>query len=382
MANLIEVSSDDLKLLYSLYEIQMGKKVTISFDHFINFLLNQVITDPKYAKLFDEKSKSKLQSINIIIQDTKKHKKYSIEEMLQRITPLANNIDKNTLELLYIYYGSINNYREEWTLTIEEFIEYLNSTILPDKNYSKFISKDIEEKIKDGKTTIADAKDLLVSNTYHRGIMNTTFDLESEETFAFIKDLRNKTKGTNVYVIGDSPMALEMSESFNKEMNLITILTMIFIFIVVAFTFKSLIIPVILVLIIQCAVYITMDIITFTGGSVYFIALLIVQSILMGATIDYAILYTSYYMETRKTMPMQSAIIASYNKSIHTILTSASILIVVTLIVGNFASSIASMICKTISIGTLCSMILMLIILPSLLACADKFIIKDAYQDK
>ena len=80
------------------------------------------------------------------------------------------------------------------------------------------------------------------------------------------------------------------------------------------FTFKSILIPIILVLLIQCAVYITMDTLTFAGGSVYFIALLIVQSILMGATIDYAILYTSYYLESRKLMDIKEALINSYNK--------------------------------------------------------------------
>ena len=92
-------------------------------------------------------------------------------------------------------------------------------------------------------------------------------------------------------------MAYEISKSFNKELNLITIFTMIAIFIVVAITFKSFIIPLILVFIIQCAVYITMSILSLTGTNCYFISLLIVQSILMGATIDYAIVYTTYYIE-------------------------------------------------------------------------------------
>ena len=232
-------------------------------------------------------------------------------------------------------------------------------------------------KVSDAKTTISDAKELLVGKDYNRAIFNTTLDAEGDETYSFIRAVKDHMNGKNAYIIGDSPMALEMSESFDGEMNLITILTMIFIFVVVAFTFKSILIPIILVLLIQCAVYITMDTLTFAGGSVYFIALLIVQSILMGATIDYAILYTSYYLESRRTMDIKEALINSYNKSIHTILTSASILIIVTLIVGKFASHIAAMICKTISIGTLCSMLLMLIILPSMLACADKLIIKN-----
>ena len=152
---------------------------------------------------------------------------------------------------------------------------------------------------------------------------------------------------------------------------------MIIIFIVVAFTFKSIIIPTILVLTIQCAVYLTMGILSLMGDNVYFIAILIVQSILMGATIDYAILYTSYYLELRRTMEVKDAVIEAYNESIHTIITSASILIIVTLIVGYFASAIASKICITISQGTLCSVLLILILLPAVLASLDKIIVKQ-----
>jgi predicted RND superfamily exporter protein len=172
-------------------------------------------------------------------------------------------------------------------------------------------------------------------------------------------------------------MALDMSESFGKELDSITILTMIAIFIAVAFTFKSAIIPTILVLIIQCAVFLTMGILSVTGGVVYFIALLIVQSILMGATIDYAIVYTSYYIESRNTMSVKDSIINAYQKSIHTILTSSSILIIVTFIVGNFANAIAAKICMTLSKGTICSVILILFLLPAILASIDRIIIKN-----
>ena len=171
-------------------------------------------------------------------------------------------------------------------------------------------------------------------------------------------------------------MAYEISKSFNEELNLITILTMIAIFIVVSITFKSFIIPLILVFIIQCAVYITMSILSLTGTNCYFISLLIVQSILMGATIDYAIVYTTYYIEMRKSFDIKKSIIEAYNKSIHTILCSSSILVIVTLIVGNFASQIAAKICMTLSKGSLCAALLIIFILPPILAIFDKIIIK------
>lgn len=377
MANLINASKDDLKLLYSLYEVQNGKKVTLSLDTFVNYLLDNVVNDRKYAPMFTDDMKSQLNTVRAIMESVKKNTKFNLTEMLALINPLADNIDKNTMDLLFIYYGSVNHYNEDWTLTVEEFVRYINDDILTDSRFDDFIDKEMRAKVSDAKTTIGDAKELLVGKDYNRAIFNTTLEAEGEETYKFITAVKDHMNGKNAYVIGDSPMALEMSKSFDGEMNLITVLTMIFIFVVVAFTFKSILIPIILVFLIQCAVYITMDTLTFAGGSVYFIALLIVQSILMGATIDYAILYTSYYLESRRTMDIKEALINSYNKSIHTILTSASILIIVTLIVGKFASHIAAMICKTISIGTLCSMLLMLIILPSMLACADKLIIKN-----
>lgn len=179
------------------------------------------------------------------------------------------------------------------------------------------------------------------------------------------------------YVVGNSLMAYEMSQSFDGEMNLITILTMIFIFIVVAVTFKSFLVPIILVALIQCAVFFTMGVMTVMDGEMYFIALLIVQSILMGATIDYAILYTSYYLEARHAgQNVKESLGYAYRDSLHAIMTSGLILVLVTLVVGNFASSVAAKICMAISQGTICSIILILILLPAMLAGCDRLIIK------
>ncbi len=136
------------------------------------------------------------------------------------------------------------------------------------------------------------------------------------------------------YLIGNSAMNFEMEKSFGGEMLLITLLTAIAIFIVVAVTFRSLIIPVILVLIVQCGVYITVSIIGLQGYSIYYLALLIVQCILMGATIDYGILFTNYYREQRGLLDGKEALSAAYDGSIHTILTSASIMVLVTGIIG------------------------------------------------
>jgi predicted RND superfamily exporter protein len=181
-------------------------------------------------------------------------------------------------------------------------------------------------------------------------------------------------------MVGDSAMAYEMSQTFSGEMNFITILTMLAIFAVVVCTFKSFFVSMLLVLVIQCAVYIVMAYLSLTGSRIFFIALIIVQSILMGATIDYAILFTSYYVENRSyfKMSIRDALINTYNRSINAILTSASILIIVTAIVGNLATAIAAAVCQAISLGTFCATLIILVLLPALLATLDKFVIKDS----
>ncbi len=373
MSSLLGVDVNKLSLLYSLYDVEVtNKNIELSLKEFVNFILNDVLNNSEYNKSFTEETKTKLVILNEIMNDSLNNKKYTKEKTYNTLSQLADNLDKNLIDLVYIYYGSENDYNKKYTLTIEKFINYLNNNILLDSRFDDFISSSKRNEITDAKKLIKNSKKLLVGDKYSRIVINTSLEPEGKDTFNFIKKLKNNK---DVYVIGDSPMAYEMSKTFQDELNLITVLTMIFIFVVVAVTFKSILIPLILVLLIQTAVYLTMGILSFTG-TVYFISILIVQSILMGATIDYAILYTSYYLEERKTLDIKKAIINSYNKSIHTIVTSASILIIVTLIVGCFSSAIAAKICTTISEGTLASSILILVLLPAVIASVDKFVVK------
>ncbi len=377
ISNIFNIDKESMDLLYSLYDIKyLNKDVSLSLKEFVDFLMNDVINNKKYNSNFTSEKITKLKTVNGIIDNSLKNTKYTKSEIFGIVYSLSNEVDRDLIDLLYIYYGSDNYYNNKWKMTIVDFVNYLNDDILHDKRFDDFIDSKKKKEIIDAKKMIKDAKKKLVGNKYSRVVLNTDLDLESKDTFKFIKKIESKIKGKDIYLIGDSSMAYNLDKTFDNELNFITILTMIFIFIVVMVTFKSILIPAILVLLIQTAVYLTMGILSFSGGTVYFIALLIVQSILMGATIDYAILYTSYYLESRRTMNMKKAIINSYNRSIHTIFTSSSILIIVTLIVGYFSSAITAKICKTISEGTICSTILILCLLPAVLAAVDKFIIK------
>ncbi len=377
MADIMGISSDNVKLLYSLYDSKKSPKKMNLID-FTDFIIKEVMNDKRFSSYFKEKDKNAVKTINEIMKLSLDNKRMSATQTHAVLANLTDDLDVNLVRLVYLYYASANEFDEHMKLSLETLVKYISDDVIKRDMFKDFISDDMQNKITDGASRIDEAKQELVGEHYSRIVLNTKYSKEGNDTFSFVARLKDDLDRKGIYVIGESSMAYEMNESFNGELNFITLLTMLAIFVVVAVTFKSLIIPCILILIIQCAVYITMAFMSLTGSNVYFISLLIVQSILMGATIDYAIVYTSYYLEARKDKKnVKDAIISAYNNSIHTILCSSSILVIVTLVVGNFASAIAAKICLTLSKGCFASALLILLILPVMLAIFDRFIIKN-----
>ncbi len=384
LAQTFTLDSVKVKLVYALYNYRYeNKNIRISLKTLINFIDEKVLPNPDYANRLGKNEQTQLHTIATLMRAAANGNTYNYEALYRAILPLANNVDKNQLFLAYLYHGSLYDCDKNWTLTVEKFINFLSDKVLPDGRFAERIDDEMREKINDGHKTINEAKDLLVGPRHYRALIESNIPAEGDQTFALISDLKSELGPRNkidYYMVGDSAMAYEMSQTFSSEMNFITILTMLAIFAVVVCTFKSFFVSTLLVLVIQCAVYIVMAYLSLTGSRIFFIALIIVQSILMGATIDYAILFTSYYVENRSyfKMGIRDALINTYNRSINAILTSASILIIVTAIVGNFATAIAAAVCQAISLGTFCATLIILILLPALLATLDKFVVKDS----
>ncbi|MBR6134559.1 MMPL family transporter [Candidatus Saccharibacteria bacterium] len=387
LAQSFALDAEKIKLVYALYNYRYeNTNVMLSLKTLINFIDEKILPNPNYANRLSENEQTQLRTIATLMRAAANGNTYNYEALYRAILPLAGNLDKNQLFLAYLYHGSLYDYDKNWTLTVEQFINFLSDKIVPDSRFAQRIDDELRIKIADGRKTVDNAKALLVGPHHYRALIETNLPEEGEKTFALISDLKNALGPRNkldYYMVGDSAMAYEMSQTFSDEMNFITILTMLAIFAVVVCTFKSFFVSMLLVLVIQCAVYIVMAYLSLTGSSIYFIALIIVQSILMGATIDYAILFTSYYVENRSyfKMSIRDALINTYNRSINAILTSASILIIVTAIVGNLATAIAAAVCQAISLGTLCATLIILILLPALLATLDQFIVKKPREE-
>ena len=343
---------------------------TLSVKDFINLAM-QMAASPEAG--LDEATAAQLTSVQVLTDAVVSEKDFTASEMYELIGSLSPTLTENTIELMYLVQTSSANSDSEWELSLLDFIGYINNDILNDSRFEGLISDKMKASIEEICTQLEDGAAQLKGDNYSRIIFNTTLPEESDETTAFINDLTEMSDAglqNDYYLIGSSAMNYEMANSFESELHMITLLTVLAIFLIVAISFRNLIIPIILVLLVQCGVYITVSVLHFVG--VYFLALLIVECILMGATIDYGILFTNYYRENRETVSEREAVKKSFEGAMHTILTSGLILIIVTGIIGFLSEGTMSQICLAISIGTLSAATLILLVVPSLLMIFDK----------
>ena len=220
---------------------------------------------------------------------------------------------------------------------------------------------------------------------YARMVVTSDYPDESPETSDYVTriDTLCRENLSEYYLVGNSVMVSEMDRAFDNEYRMISLITAISVFLVVLIAFRHPILPLILTLLVQCGVFITVTVIGAYSGSIYYLALLIVQSILMGATIDYGIVFCNFYMDSRKTMDVTDALRAAYEGSIHTIMTSGSILVLVLAALGILVSSpMISDVSTTLSIGALVAMLLILLVLPGMTVCCDRLINRKKTEEK
>ncbi len=203
---------------------------------------------------------------------------------------------------------------------------------------------------------------------------------ESTESFSLVKDLRNGLKENNFYdktlVFGDMVSYYDIAQSFSNYRFLVNLLTIVFILTILLLSFRSLVLPIILLTVIQGAIWINFSIYAITLTPMLFMSYLIVSAISMGATIDYAIVVTNRYRELRSqnVAPLEAGISAISN-SFSAILTSSTIMIVAGFVIA-FVSTEPYIftIGMVLGSGTIISLLMVIFLLPSLLIDFDKLI--------
>lgn len=382
-ASAVGIEPSMLRQLFMLYKAEKGNTSgwKLSLQSFVSFIAEDILTNEMYSSFLDKNMTGLITAGDKIIDAVINSKSYTAKELSEMLAGFSEQLNENTVSLMYLYYSAVKESDASWKLTVEELFSHLYNNMLNDERFTAMIDDAMRKQIVGAKGQLEDGVSQMVGKNYSLMMIDTTLALENEETTAFLEKLFSDCDSAlehDYYVIGNSPMSYEMQQTFDKELLLITVLTAVAIFLVVAVTFKKISLPLILVLLVQTGVYITIFASGVRGYSMYYLALLVVECILMGATIDYGILYTSYYRENRKKMDIKEALSAAYDGAIHTILTSGLIMILVTGVLG-FApiDQTIAQICQTVSIGALSATLLILFVLPGLLAAFDKFVVKE-----
>lgn len=324
---------------------------------------------------------------NIEIEDGK----VLTDSYTPRMFSMLLNIDFEEAEMLYAAYGVENGQYQPIFGNAETY-----SVPLIDMFLFLF------EKIDQGIVTLdADSQEMLDSlrgelergeaqlrgENWDRMVITADVPIEGDESVALVNALRSLADGRYgegaCLVIGDVTSAKELADTFNGDSLLINLLTIAFVFIILIFTFRSVVGAALLVFVIQGSIWINFTFPYLTHTRASFVTNMIVSAIQMGATIDYAIVIMSRYLDLKKLHTPQEAMAQAVNESFPTVMTSGTIMTVAGILIAYRVSDVyIGHIGLAVGRGALISVILVLSVLPQLIVLLDKVIEKTTFRKK
>ena len=288
-------------------------------------------------------------------------------------------ITAEQMSLLYMYYESVQHPCDSMRVGLDQLIAYVCDTLIADPRIAPMVPDSIRTQVKDVQNQLASGMGQLRKENHSLCVILTSLPPESKQTTAFVNSLSAQADAAlahDYYMLGESVMYVEMQAGFNHEMNVVTLLTILAIFLIVAITFRSVIVPTILVATVMTAVYVNVVVSGLVSGQMLYLAYLIVQAILMGATIDYGILFANYYRENRRTMTRRDAAAAAYKGSIRTILTSGLIMVIAPGVMAALIEDVMiSNIVSCLAVGAFMAIVLILTVVPAVLVALDRLVV-------
>jgi predicted RND superfamily exporter protein len=223
------------------------------------------------------------------------------------------------------------------------------------------------------------AKANLESANYSRLTFNVTSGIEGKSTFDFIDQILANIPNyyTEFYITGESIACYDMASNFDEDNMLVCVCSLFFVLIILLFTFRNILLPLVLILAIQGGIWINFVFPFLLGNPVMFIGYLIITAVQMGATIDYAIVITNRYRTTKHLfLDRYEAMAEAQNTTFPTVLTSGLILTGTGFALSLLASGTVAAMGSLLGIGTLVSLLVVLFVLPSLLLVTEKAVDK------
>ena len=308
------------------------------------------------------------------------------DEMTPRQFSELAGVDIELCRLLYQAYGlSVEEYGaifqdpDDYAVPLIDVFEFLLEQ--KDKGVVSLTGEQ-EDKVNDLQEQLDVGLEQLRGENWSRLVFVADVPTEGEEPYALLDQIRaiaQEYYGEDVILVGNSTNAFDLASSFSGDNMKISILTALFVMIILLFTFKSAGLPILLVLTIQGSIWINFSVPVLTHTNLFFLSYLVVSSIQMGATIDYAIVITNRYMELKTMMERKQAAVEALSQSFPTILTSGTIMAVAGFLIGGISTDATiGSVGQTLGRGTVTSIILVMTVLPQLLMLGDALIERTA----
>ena len=311
--------------------------------------------------------------------------------LISRLTPRQfaelTDLDFEVAKVLYSGYameqddyGQIATNLDNYSVPLLEMYDYLCTQ---KDQVSINLPEETEESMEDLEQQLNDAKLQLKSEKWSRIVLEMDLPTEGEESFEYLDILHGIIARyyDDYYLVGDTTSCSDLKASFENDNMLISILSILFVIIVLIFTFHSAGLPVLLILIIQGSIWCNFSFPYLKGNNLFFLTYLIISAIQMGANIDYAIVISSRYMELKEQMPLREAMVETLNQAFPTIITSGTMLASAGIVIGFMTSNeTISAIGMYLGTGTLISIFLVMCVLPQILLLGDTIIRKTSFS--
>ena len=293
-------------------------------------------------------------------------------------------IDYEVAELLYAAYaindenyGEVVNGLSSYSVPLIDMLFFTCDEV--NKGYVD-LDEDLVQKLDDLRSTLDRAVLQLKSDNYTRILLFLDLPEEGEETFAFLDTIHKEAEryypADQIFCVGNSTSDRDLSSSFAKDNLMISILSALFVIVILLFTFKSAGLPVLLIAVIQGSIWINFSFPYLQNSPLFFLSYLIINSIQMGANIDYAIVISSRYMDLKeRRRDKRKVIIDTLNQSFPTIITSGTILASAGVLIGQLSTDgTISSIGVCLGRGTIISIILVMAVLPQIMIIGSRII--------
>lgn len=297
-------------------------------------------------------------------------------------------LDYEVAELLYMAYAvNDENYAKlvnglsNYSVPLIDMIMFLYDEV--EEGYVT-LDDDLMDTLENAHTLMKVAKDQLQGENYSRILVYLNLPEEGDETFAFLDRMHDMAgvyyPEDEVLIPGESMSQYDLYKTFQVDNTVVNAVSILAVLVVLLFTFKSAGMPVLLILVIQGAIWINFSFPALQNKPLFFMSYLIVSSIQMGANIDYAIVISGRYMELKDKMSKEQAIIETMNFAFPTIVTSGTMLAIAGILIGQMSSDGA--ICgigQCLGRGTIISIIIVMFALPQILLLGEKVIEKTSF---